>query len=121
MTARSVTAKIGKGDKASDPVTISYDFGDNVTDAVRMFGEPVVWAHFLSSATISVQARMRAAMADDVEAGRKPSAVKVAAALKDYKIGIKTEAKDKVEKAKTLVAKMSDEEKKKLRELLAAA
>lgn len=120
MTARSVSAKIGKGDNASDPVTISYDFGDNLKEAAARFGEDVVFAHWLSSATISLQSRMRAAMAEDVEAGRKPDANKVRKALEGYKIGIKAEPKDRVEKARGIVSKMSDEEKKRLRELLAA-
>lgn len=110
----SITARIGQGDDASPPVTIEYDLGNNLQDAVKKFGEEVVFSHWKSSATIAVQSRMRAAMKEDVEAGRKPSADKVAKALADYKIGVKKPGVSKVEKAKKYIGEMSDEEKKAL-------
>lgn len=116
-----VTARIGRGDEASAPITIEYEFGKNIKEAVAKFGEEVVYSHFLSSGVIALQSRMRAAMAPDVDAGKKPSAAKVTTALNDWKLGIRQPGVSKLEKAKKFVGAMSDEEKAALLKELQAA
>lgn len=119
-----ISARIGTGEKASPSVSVEYDFGANLEAAVAKFGEKVVFTHFLSSATVTLQSRMRAAMKDDVAAGKAPDSKKVNEALKGWKLGEKAPGVDKVEKATTFVAKMSAEERaallKKLQEAMAA-
>lgn len=104
-----VTARIGKGDKASPPVKIDYDFGKNIDEAVKKFGEDVVFSHFHSSAVIALQSRMRAAMKEDVEAGRAPNASKVGKALEGWKLGKKEPGKSKAEKADQALAGLDPE------------
>lgn len=116
-----VTARIGRGDEASPPVTIDYNFGKDIKEAVSIFGEEVVYSHFLSSGVIALQSRMRAAIAPDVDAGKKPSSAKTATALKEWKLGIRQPGVSKLEKAKKFVGAMSDEEKAALLKELQAA
>lgn len=110
MTTK-VTARVGRGDTASPSVSVDYEFGEDIKAAVGIFGEKVVFSHFLSSAVISLQSRMRAAISADVDAGKKPDGKKVATALKDWKLGERTAGASKLEKAQKFVSQMSDEEK----------
>lgn len=54
MAAIEVTAK-----KGSRELTTSYDFGDNLQDAVAKFGEEVVFSNMRQSMKISLQALLR--------------------------------------------------------------
>ena len=54
MSQIEVTAN--KGQKS---LTVSYDFGDNLQDAVAKFGEEVVFSNMQQSMKISLQALMR--------------------------------------------------------------
>lgn len=116
-----VTARVGRGEDASPSVSIDYDFGKTVKDAVEKFGEEVVYSHFLSSSVIALQSRMRASMAPDVEAGKDPDDKKVHAALKSWKLGIRQPGVSKLEKAKKFVGGMSADEKAALLKELQAA
>lgn len=116
--ATKVTARIGRGDTASEPITIEYNFGENIKAAVALFGEKVVYSHFLSSAVIALQSRVRAAMAPDHEAGNKLSVAKVLTTIKDWKLGERTPGVSNLEKATKFTSKMSTEEKKALMEKL---
>lgn len=120
MTTTTVSAKVGQGVKASEPISIQYNFGENLKAAVEKFGEEVVFSHYKSSAVIAVQSRIRAAMAEDVESGKKPNSSKIAESLKSYKVGIRAPAASKLEKAEKFVSKMSAEEKAELLKKLSA-
>lgn len=54
MSAIEVTAN--KGQKS---LTVNYDFGDNLQDAVTKFGEDVVFSNMQQSMKISLQALIR--------------------------------------------------------------
>ena len=54
MAAIEVTAN-----KGSRSLTVSYDFGDNLQDAVAKFGEDVVFSNMQQSMKISLQALIR--------------------------------------------------------------
>lgn len=54
MSAIEVTAN-----KGSKTLTVNYDFGDNLQDAVAKFGEDVVFSNMQQSMKISLQALIR--------------------------------------------------------------
>ena len=54
MAAIEVTAN-----KGSKSLTVSYDFGNNLQDAVARFGEDVVFSNMQQSMKISLQALIR--------------------------------------------------------------
>jgi len=54
MAAIEVTAN-----KGSKSLTVSYDFGDNLQDAVAKFGEEIVFSNMQQSMKISLQALIR--------------------------------------------------------------
>ena len=54
MAAIEVTAN-----KGSKSLTVSYDFGDNLQDAIAKFGEDVVFSNMQQSMKISLQALIR--------------------------------------------------------------
>jgi hypothetical protein len=58
MSVVEVTAQLGK-EENSPAATVSYDFGDNLDEAVELFGEEVVFMRFKSAATIDLQALIR--------------------------------------------------------------
>lgn len=120
-----VTARIGKGDTASEAVSVNIDLGKNLQDAVKKFGEDIVFSHYHGSAVIAAQSRIRAAIAEDHAAGRKPNQTKVTEALKDWKPGMKKPGATRLEKAEKLVPQMTTEERaaliKKLQEMGKAA
>ena len=99
MAKVKVEASLPKEDKSA---VIEYDFGENVDEAVEKFGEEIVFAHFKGSAVIALQGRMRSLL----KAGKN-----VVEELKEWKPGIRTPGKSKVEKADELLAGLSEEEK----------
>lgn len=54
MAAIEVTAN-----KGSKSLTVSYDFGENLQDAVAKFGEEIVFSNAVQSMKISLQALIR--------------------------------------------------------------
>ncbi len=42
-------------------LTVEYSFGENLAEAVELFGEDIVHAHFTAHAVVSLQSRMRSA------------------------------------------------------------
>lgn len=52
--------KDAEGKNQYDEVTIDYDFGDDLNQAVELCGEEVVFSQFVSAAKVSLQGIMRA-------------------------------------------------------------
>lgn len=64
-------------------VSHDFDFGENLKEAVKLFGEEVIFSMYKQQATITLQSRMRA-IACNAEKGPK----KLAEELKDWKPGV---------------------------------
>ncbi len=118
-----ITTKVGKGDDASAPVTINYEFGTTVADLVKKFGEPIVLAHVLSSFTIALQGTIRAKMKKylDAKPAQPVNVPAIQKELAEWKPGLRVPGKSKAEKIKDDYKQMSPEERKELMKDLAAA
>lgn len=62
MAAIEVTAN-----KGSKSLTVSYDFGENLQDAIAKFGEEIVFSNAVQSMKISLQALIRRGFDKGVE------------------------------------------------------
>jgi hypothetical protein len=86
----------------SHELSVEYDFGSTLDDAVELFSEEIVLAHFKAHAVVSLQSRMRSAakLGQDVQEaadGWKPGQVT-------------RRGKSPVEKAMGAFEKMSDDQ-----------
>ena len=84
--------------------TIQYDFGDNLDNAVDLFGKDVVFSNFVQSAKISLQALMRARL-------EKGGNVTELAEIWKPGIQLQRAAVDVLAQAKSKFAKMTQEER----------
>lgn len=102
-----VTAKIGKD---GAPVTANYPLLDATTlkQLADNFGEAVAVAHCKSSITVALQSYLRSLQ----KQGKKGAEVQ--RLVSEWKPGMRTPGKSRLEKAEDLVGKMSDEEKRNL-------
>lgn len=108
MSAVEVTAQLGK-EEDSPAATITYDFGDNLDEAVEKFGEEVVYARFKSAATIDLQALIRRHLgAKDKEGKATPKSQDEIQALADsWNPGVQTrKRKTDKQKAEELLSKL---------------
>ena len=55
MTTKKIEAKLIDG----EPVSVDYDFGDTLAEAVSKFGEEAVFTRYMAAAVIDLQAYMR--------------------------------------------------------------
>ena len=107
MAKATYTATYNQKDEDGNKVdsidlTANYDFGDNIQDACKKYGEDVVHAHFVAHAVVSLQARMRAA----AKAGQD-----VEEAINNWKPGqVTRRGKSPVEKALGAFDKMDAEQ-----------
>ncbi len=62
MAAIEVTAN-----KGSKSLTVSYDFGENLQDAIAKFGEEIIFSNAVQSMKISLQALIRRGFDKGVE------------------------------------------------------
>lgn len=84
---------------------VEYNFGENLDEAVEMFGSDVVFSNFKQSAVISCQARIRAALT----AGKRDNDLQ--AVIDEWKPGVKTVTrKSAAEKLKDLLSGKTPEE-----------
>ena len=102
-----VTAKVGK---EGTPIEVDYKPLDakNVKELVTAFGEDVVTAHCKSSITVALQSMIRTMIK-----GEK-SAEDIEKAVAEWKPGLKTPGKSKVEKAQDLLSGLTEEDRKAL-------
>jgi hypothetical protein len=61
--AKEITVKSGKGEMAREPVTFTFDIGENLQDAIAKFGEPAVWSMYERGITVAAQAPARQLLA----------------------------------------------------------
>lgn len=103
-----------KGNKVGEPLkcVTTYDFGDNLAEAVKMFGENEVYSGFVANAKVELQAGLRRTL---LAGGDIPGFVK------GWKPGVKTQRiVDPIAAAKAKYASMSKEERAKFLESLKA-
>ena len=108
MTAQKVTAKLKNPPEgvSPNPVTIEYDFGDNLRELVAKFGEEVVYNRAKAAFIIDLQAAIRR----HIQAGKKQKEIQKE--LANWKPGMKQPGKSPAQKLKELLAGKSDAEKK---------
>jgi hypothetical protein len=98
-------------------ITVNYEFGDNLTESVEIFGEGVVFNRFKAMGTIDVQAKIRAAMVDTVnKEGEVVTKAKgqeeIQEMLDEWKLGIKAATrKSPKEKLMSILEGMTPEDK----------
>lgn len=94
---------------------VDYDFGENVADAAKNFGEDVVFSQFKQAAIISLQSVMRRA----IQGGKTGKDLQEAVSA--WKPGMKTiTRKSPQEKVQEAFATMSAEDRKELLKQLKA-
>lgn len=102
MTAIKVEAKLTDG----EPVAVDYDFGDNLAQAVELFGEEVVFTRYKAAAVIDLQALMR----NMIRAQKTED--EIGEAVSEWKPGVRQlKGKSKEERARELLGKLSAEER----------
>jgi len=102
--------KAKKGDRV---VSVNYDFGESLQDAVSKFGEDVVFTKFKQAARIDLQAVLRRG----IEAGKTDE--EIAQLAGQWKPGlVMRTSKDPIEVIKAKLAILSEEDKRKLIQML---
>lgn len=120
MTAIEVTANAKERDDEGQTVeehsrTVMYDFGENLKEAVKLFTDEVVFAHYKQNAVVALQSVLRAsALAGDDAA---TTAVKAA----EWAPTISAPRKTKIERVKEEAANMSREDRQALIDALMEA
>ena len=104
MTATTVTAKT----EESAPVEFPYEFGDNISEAVSIFGEDVVWAHALRGLTVAVQGHARSM----IKSGKAEDEIK--AEMKKWKPGAPRVTKSAEDRAREQLEALPPEVRAKL-------
>lgn len=101
-------------------VTVEYDFGENLQEAVEMFGDDVVFSKFKAAATVDLQSVIRRNMFDEQGEGDDKTLIPVDAEtvqerISDWRPGVTTRVtKSPKEKALDAMKNMSPEEIKAL-------
>jgi len=105
-----VSAKIGQGEGAGPVTEVDYTPLDAETTSQlnANFTEKVVVAHAKSSITVALQSFLRGL----IKAGKNP--VEIKKAVDDWKPGMRTPGKSKLEKAEDYLGKLSADERKAL-------
>ena len=95
-----------KDQTAEQAVTVSYEFGANLSDAVQLFGEDVIFNKAIDSLVIDVQAHIRRL----IKKGSNPT--EIAAVLAGWKPGVSTTVRRSAgEKVQDLITRMTPEER----------
>ena len=102
MTAMKIEAKLTD----SEPVSVDYDFGDTLAQAVEKFGEEVVFTRYKAAAVIDLQAYMRNMIRSE------KSEDDIRSEVAAWVPGIRqSKGKSKEEKAREILSKLSAEER----------
>jgi hypothetical protein len=112
MSAKEITAKVNSSDR--EAVTVTYDFGDNLDEAVSLFGAEVVFARFAAAATVDLQGVIRRHMVDQLgKDGQVTSAAKsdeeIAELVANWKPGLAKPKKSAKEKLTDMLAALDPE------------
>lgn len=107
MTEQSIAATVKLDDGKELVGEFTYDFGDNLQEAIEKFGEEVVYARFKAAVVVDVQGVARRLMS-----GKEPKKGKALQdAINEWKPGVQRSRKSKTEKALAILEGMSDEER----------
>jgi hypothetical protein len=112
MSNREITAKAGQEEDAPS-ATVVYDFGDDLEEAVELFGADVVYKRFLAAATVDIQALIRRGLTR-VDKDKQPnpmSTEELQTQVSEWKPGVTKARKSKTEKAQEAFESLSEEER----------
>lgn len=120
MSIEKVSARLAGDD--SREVTVEYDFGSNLAEAIEKFGENVVFNRFKAAAVIDLQSGIRRhikAKVEDAEGNETAEDKYTDAQIQDWasnwKPGEKNiNRKSKIDKVKDLYKGMSEEDRQAL-------
>lgn len=114
MTATTVTAKVGTEENAPS-ASVTYDFGDNLDEAVTLFGADVVYARFKAASVVDLQALIRRHLDSDTP----KSAAEIQELAAAWKPGVQTKKRKSAgEKIQDLLGDMSEADRAALLESL---
>lgn len=117
MTAQTISAKNGT-EENSPSASVEYDFGDNLDEAVTLFGAEVVFSRFKAASIVDLQALIRR----HLEGETPKTQAEIQALATEWKPGVASrKRKSTKEKAEELFANLSPAEKQQLLEQLLAA
>lgn len=85
-------------------IEFDYDLGESLADAVKKFGEDIVFSHVIRSLIIAAQGAARGMM----KSGKTKD--EIDAAMQTWKPGEPRQVKSKEDRMRDLIAKMSPEE-----------
>jgi len=110
-----------KSKKADRQITVDFNFGSDLSEAVDMNGEVAVFNHYAASAKLSINSLIRPMLeAVDEEGNPVYDAAQIEAAVAAYKLPDKTgRTVDKGAKALELLQGMSAEKRAEILALLA--
>ena len=103
-----INAKASEADGARE-LTIEYNLGENLDEAVQLYGKEVVHQNFVADTVVKIQGIMRRLMG-----GKEPKNDKeIVAFFAEWKPVLKSaRGKSQLDKTKDAYGKLSDEEKK---------
>ena len=102
MALEEVGAKIEGG----TPVSVNFDFGGTLQEAIGLFGEDLVYNKFVAAARIDLQSFMRGMIRTE------KNQQEMDAAVAEWRPGMKARGKSPQEKIKAILAKFDPEEAK---------
>lgn len=108
----SVTVTKAQG--SEEKITVDYNFGSTLEEAVELFGAEAVFSAFQASAKIDLQAYIRRLMNATEEESEAPKYTneEIVAKVGEWKPGTKTRtSSDPMEKIKAMLEKLSPEQR----------
>lgn len=98
-----------KNPSVSRELAVDYNFGENLAEAVEMFGEDVVFTGFVADAKVGLQAIVRARLGKSDD--EYMSDEEIIAEAAQWKPGVRKQAADPMAKLQALLAKLSPEQR----------
>ena len=114
MSIENITTKDGKETEGARSVTVAFDFGDNLEQAVEKFGAEAVFNSFKADARVGLQAKVRALLKATMEDSEelKYTDEEIVEKAAEYIPGSKTRASsDPLAKLQALLGKLTPEQK----------
>lgn len=111
MSAIQVKASETKGEE-SRSTEISFDFGDNLAEAVALFGEEVVFSAYRSAAKIQAQGNMRRMM----KAGHSDEEIQKQ--MSEWKVGVSLSVENEAATVDAIAKKAANMSPDQLHELI---
>lgn len=114
MAIENITTKDGKETEGARAVTVAFDFGDNLEQAVEKFGAEAVFNSFKADARVGLQAKVRALLKATMEDSEelKYTDEEIVEKAAEYVPGAKTRtSSDPLAKLQALLGKLTPEQK----------